>query len=439
MSDMRPTPSEGPATPAGSATPAPQSPWRRLRARWWLYARYVVIGLPVLVVGLFAGSALYVFTHSDVFTGSQVVDRPEASARPFAWPLRLSHRVNVLVIGVDVTLDNRRQVVNVARSDTLMLLSFDPQRDRLSGLSIPRDTRATIPGVGEMKINASFAFGGPSLTVKTVEQFLGVPVHYYVKLGPHSFAQIIDAIGGIEVDVEKDMKYDDNWADLHIDLKKGRQILNGEQATHYIRFRKDNQGDIGRVGRQQKLLLAVFDKLKSPATVLSAPALLRAFAENTQTNLSMTELITLGMFAARLEGDTLAFRTLPGDFGPIYWEPKPALIRQTLLEIMYGVTPQALSTTAVEVLNGSGVPGLARQTAQRLERLGFRIVRVDTAAAPVAHTTIIDRRGRTEVAQLLAELLGSKAITQEPGNGADITVLVARDVAGRFVPSSATR
>jgi len=435
MTDMPPTPpSDTPATPAAGTPPAPRSVWQRLRTHWWLYARYLVIGLPVLVVGLFAGSALYVFTHSDVFTGSQVVDRPTEGARPFAWPLRLSQRVNVLVIGVDVTLDNRRQVVNVARSDTLMLLSFDPQRNRLSGLSIPRDTRATIPGVGETKINASFAFGGPSLTVKTVEQFLGVPVHYYVKLGPRSFAQIIDAVGGIEVDVEKDMKYTDNWAGLFINLKKGRQVLNGEQATHYIRFRRDATGDIGRVGRQQKLLLALFGKLKSPGTVLSAPQLLRAFAENTQTNLSMTELITLGMFTSRLEGADLSFRTLPGTFGPTYWEPDHAMIRQALLEMVYGVTPQTLSATAVEVLNGSGVPGLARQTAQRLERLGFRIVRVDTAASVVPRTMIIDRSGRTEVAQLLAELLGSKDITHEAGGGADITVLVARDVAGHFTP-----
>ncbi|HXF83283.1 MAG TPA: LCP family protein [bacterium] len=430
MSEQRPTqPPDAPAGSGGAAAPTPL--WPRVRARWWVYARYIVIALPVLLFGLLVGSALYVVTHSDVFTGSAVVDRPTPEARPFGWPLRLEHRVNILLIGVDVTLDNRRQVVNVARSDTLMLLSFDPQRNRMSGLSIPRDTRAMIPGVGEMKINASFAFGGPSLTVKTVEQFLGVPVHYYVKLGPYSFARIIDAIGGVEVDVEKDMKYDDNWAGLHINLKKGRQVLNGEQAMHYIRFRKDSQGDIGRVARQQKLFLAVFNKLKSPATVFSAPALLRAFAENTQTNLSMTELITLGMFTARLDGSDLSFRTLPGDFGPVYWEPNQAQIRQALLEMMYGVTPQVLAATEIEVLNASGVPGLARQTAQRLERLGFRVVRVDTAAVPVERTTIIDRRGRAEVAQLLAELLGSRAITQQPGEGADITVLVGRDAAAQ--------
>lgn len=432
MTDHKPhrSPLPQPGTPSAPPPAQPPNVRSRLRLRWGTYARYLLISVPVLLLGLFAGGALYVFTHSDVFTGSDVVARPTESTRPFAWPLRLSRRVNVLVIGVDVTLDNKRQVVNVARSDTLILISFDPQRNRISGLSIPRDTRAVIPGAGEQKINSSFAVGGPSLTVRTVQDLLGVPVHYYVKLGANSFAHIIDAIGGIEVDVERDMKYTDTWAGLYIDLKKGRQVLTGEQATHYIRFRRDELGDIGRVARQQKLLLILFDKLKSPSTVFSAPALLRAFVENTQTNLSMTEMVTLGVFTSRMEGGELNFRTLPGSFGEIYWEPDPVQIRRTLLEMLYGVTPQLLANTGIEVLNASGIPGLGRQTAERLERLGFHIVRVETAGTLVQTTTVIDRSGRSEVAQLLAEVLGSKPVTREPGGSADITVVVARDLSG---------
>lgn len=438
MTDLPPESKSESGAPDLAPNP-PASRWQRLRTRWWVYARYLVLGLPVALVGLLAGAALYVFTHSEVFTGSQVVDRPAPETRPFAWPLRLSRRVNVLIIGTDVTLNNRRQVVNVSRADTLMLISFDPQRGRITGLSVPRDTRAVIPGVGVAKINASFAFGGPSLTVRAVENLLGVPIHYYVKLGPSSFVRIIDAIGGVEIDVEKDMKYTDRWGGLYIDLKQGRQVLNGEQAMHYTRFRHDALGDISRVGRQQEMLLALFHELRSPATMLAVPQLLRAFTENTETNLSMTELITLGMFTARLESADLTFRTLPGTFGASFWEPDHARIRQALLEMVYGVSQELLAATSIEVLNGSGVPGLARQTAQRLARLGFRIVRVDTATAQVETTTIIDRSGRTEVAQLLAELLGSKPITREPGGAADITVMVARDLVTTVPPAVSRR
>ncbi len=422
-----------PLPPAGTEsappdTPPTPGPWTRLRARWWVYARWAVVGVPIVILGFFTGAALYVFTHADVFTGNEVVDRPVA-VDPFSLPLRLTRRVNVLLIGVDVTLNNRRQVVNVSRADTLMLVSFDPQRNRVSGVSIPRDTRAVIPGVGVTKINASYAFGGPELTIRTVEDLLGVPVDFYVKLGPESFARFIDAVGGIEIDVEKDMKYTDRWAGLYIDLKQGRQRLNGRQAMGYARFRHDALGDIARVERQQKVLLALFAKLKSPATMVHAPQLLRAFVENSQTNMTVRELISLGIFASRLERANLMLTTLPGTFGSPYWEPDPTKVRLALTQMFYGVTPEALASTAVEVLNGSGVPGLARQTAQRLERLGFKVVRVDTAPDLVATTTIIDRTGRTEVVQFLAELLGSKPITRQPGGTADITVLVARDLA----------
>lgn len=429
------TPSAIPPAPLRPAS----SPWQRLWQRWWIYARWVVVAIPLLLLGLMLGAGLYVFTHAEVFTGSDVVERPEAGTSSFTWPLRLTHRVNLLLIGVDVTLNTRRQVVPISRSDTLMVISFDPDRDRISALSIPRDVQATIPGVGLNKINGAYAFGGPSLTIRTVEDLLGIPVHYYVKLGPASFARIIDAIGGIDIDVEKDMKYTDRWAGLYIDLKQGRQLLDGEHAMHYIRFRHDLQGDLGRVHRQQKVLLAVFQKLKSPATVLAAPQLLRAFVENTQTNLTMTELITLGWFALRLEVADVQVATLPGQVGPVYVIPDMAKGRQLITQLFFGVDPDMLASTTIEILNGSGVPGLGRQTAERLQRLGLHIVRVDTAPTRVAQTTVIDRAGRPEVARLVAEILGRKPVTREPGAGADITVLVARDLASAHRAIAAAR
>jgi len=380
--------------------------------------------------------ALFVFSHAGAYTGNQEVQRPAEDTTSFTWPLRLGTRVNVLLIGVDVTLDNRRQVVPISRSDTLMLVSFDPARDRVSALSIPRDTRVVIPRFGENKVNAAYAYGGPGLTVRTVANFIGVPVHYYVKLGPQSFARIIDAIGGVEINVEKDMKYTDRWAGLFIDLKKGRQLLNGTQAMHYARFRHDPAGDIGRVERQQKVLLALFHKLKSASTVLSAPQVLRAFSENTQTNLTFNELITLGMFAARLDSTDLKFATLPGTNSITYWDPDPAKMRQIVAEMFYGVDASIVASTQIEVLNGSGVPGLAKQAAARLQAMGFQIVRVDNAPSVVDSTTIIDRTRRPGVARLVAEVLGRSRIQHEVGSGPDLTVIVARDFARGHTPRS---
>jgi len=406
----------------------------RSRARWWVAARLLLVALPVVMLGTAAGVMLYAVTHSGTFTGSAVVRRPAGSARPFGWPLRMEHRVNVLLIGVDVTINERRQIEPYARSDTLMLVSFDPARRRINALSIPRDTYTTIPRLGAEKINAAYAAGGPNLAIRAVEDLLGVPVHYYVKLGPSSFARIIDALGGIEIDVEKDMKYTDTWAGLHIDLKKGRQMLTGEQAMGYVRFRNDLEGDIGRVRRQQQVLLTILQKLKTPGTILSAPRLLQAFMQNTQTNLSAEELLTLGLFTRGLGAADIHTATPPAEVGPSYVFLYDEPLREMVAEMFLGIDPDALSSTTVEVLNGSGVPGLARETASRLERLGVRIVRVETAPRLAATTTVIDRAGRPEVARALAEVLGQKPVTHEPGEGADITIVVARDLVAFFPP-----
>ncbi len=406
-------------------SPPPGPPRRR---DWSWVVRLILPGLVVGLFGFTLGAYFALARQTQTFTGEREVDRPRQE-RSFSWPLRLNERFNLLIIGTDVTLGNRRQILPVARADSLLLVSFDPETDKINAISIPRDTRAAIPGVGTTKINAAYAFGGPGLTLRTVQELVGVKTDFYVKLGPKSFARLVDAIGGVEIDVEKDMKYTDTWAGLYINLKKGRQVLNGTQAEGYIRFRHDALGDIGRVERQQKVLFALFAKLKNPAMLMRTPQLIRAFTENTQTNLTLQELMALGMFAVRLQAADIRATTLPGGFTPNYWEPDWAKIRPLVLDYYYGVSPQMLAETGIEVLNASGVPGLARRTAGRLERLGFKIVRVGTAQR-AERTLIIDRVGRDPVTRLLAQFLGRPRIEKQASTAeADITILLARDYA----------
>jgi LCP family protein required for cell wall assembly len=419
--------------PSDPRTPPPLAPQAEPALphrgrRWW---RYVAWGLPVIVLVL-GGLALgaYLFALSQISAGTGDMAARQQRTEAFGWPMRLNDRVNVLLMGVDVTLDNKRRVLSVARADTLALITFDPDRGQIAVLSIPRDTQATIPGFGETKINAAYAYGGPRLTIRTVEALLGVKVHFYIKLGPESFGRIIDAIGGVEVDVEKDMKYTDSWAGYRIDLKKGRQWLNGEQATGYIRYRHDAQGDIGRVERQHKLLMSLVRQLRRPSTVMAAPKLLRVVAENTQTSLTPAEMMTLGFFALRTKDAPLRMHTLPGTFAPLYWEPDVPKVRALVADLFYGVAPEDLTGTPIEVLNASGIPGLGRRVADRVATLGFRTVRLGTSTVTVEVTTIIDRTGRPGVARMLAAAIGKVTIKQEPpSDGASITILVARDAA----------
>jgi LCP family protein required for cell wall assembly len=406
----------------------------------------VALIIPVIALaggGLVLGLYIYVVTHT-------VVQESNATRRPFreafGFPLKLNERVNVLLIGTDVTLDVRRQIMSISRADTLILTSFDPERKRIIAMSIPRDTRAEIPGHGTTKVNASYAYGGHNLSIRTVEHLTGVKVHFFVKLGPESFQHIIDALGGVEVDVEKDMRYEDSWAGYKIDLKKGRQRLSGSQAAGYIRFRHDALGDIARVERQRKVMQALMKELRQPSVILATPRLLQAFAANTQTNLTATELMTLGAFVVRDAG--LSEATLPGTFGESYWEPDIPRLRRLVADLFYNVDADSLSTLRVEVLNGSGLPGLGSLTAARLQGYGFKSVRV-RGTALVDITRVIDRSGRPHVGRMVASSMrrailardnpaardnratgDRRAARQQPRGKADISVVLGQDLRG---------
>lgn len=395
----------------------------RTRRRWTVVVRGFVAVALVSLAGLIAWTLLR------VLAGTASGQDPR-----FGWPLELRDRVNVLLIGVDVTINNRKQVVpNLARADTLILMSFDPHGRRAVFLSIPRDTRAEIPGHGTWKINASYAFGGVPLTVRTVEHLLGVRIPYVVKLGPQSFARLIDAVGGVWVDVEQDMYYHDWWGDLTIDLKKGRQLLSGHQAMGYARFRKDALGDIGRTHRQQKVIRALFARLREPQTLLRAPEILEVLRTHTQTNLTPQKILTLAWFLRSLPGDRVEMATLPGRFAPLFWDPDWQKVRALVCDWFYGIPADMVARTRVEVLNASGVPGMAREVADRLARFGFPVVRVENAPTLRHETAILSHRADRRVTRAVRAMLGvgSLAHRRTDRGDVDLTVLVGRDYAHR--------
>ncbi len=409
----------------GPPVPGPEAAPRR--GRRWL--RWITWGVPLLALtmgGIALGLYIYVLSQVTVGTGEVAVRGGAAEA--FGWPLRLTERVNILLIGIDETLDNRRRVVNVARADTLLLATFDVERDRMAALSIPRDTRAEIPRFGVQKINASYAYGGPRLTIRTVEQLVGVEVHYYVKLGANSFSRLIDAVGGVEVEVDRDMKYTDSWAGFRVDLKKGRQKLTGEQAMGFVRFRSDPLGDITRVDRQQRVLMSLLAQLRQPSTALAAPSLLKAFAENTETNLTPAQLMTLGFFAMTADGAPLRAMTLPGIIDELYYVPDAAKVREVVAEMFYGVTTEEIAGAQIEVVNASGTSGLGRQVAARIEALGFRTISVRASETIEERTTVINRTPRKGFSRMIARTLGKvQLLEEEPTEGPAVTVVVARD------------
>jgi LCP family protein required for cell wall assembly len=174
--------------------------------------------------------------------------------------------LNVLLLGVDYNYDSKAQRhTKGARSDTILILRVERQGKELSMLSVPRDLYVGIGKDalhGYDRINAAHSYGGEELAIETLERVIGLKIDHFIVVKSDVVADLVDAIGGVPIKVEKKMDWDDNWAGLHIHLMPGEQILSGEQAVGYCRFRQDEEGDFGRIKRQQKFLTALLKELK---------------------------------------------------------------------------------------------------------------------------------------------------------------------------------
>jgi len=203
---------------------------------------------------------------------------------------QLPHRVQalgldqkpVLVLGSDVVSGN---------TDVIFAVQIHNGITRV--IQVPRDTYVETAGQGVMKANALYGLLGPAAVKQEVSQLIGMPVQHHLKVNLDAVAKVADALGGVEVEVPKRMVYVDNSQGLYIDLDPGLQVLKGEKLEGFLRFRHDEQGDLGRMERQRLVINQVFRKLAQPATLAQLPALLKIAGEDIDTDLSPLELTQL--------------------------------------------------------------------------------------------------------------------------------------------------
>ncbi len=248
--------------------------------------------------------------------------------------LKVTDKTTVLIMGVDEREDD------IGRSDTIIVATIDPLTNQAALLSIPRDTRVKLGVRGFDKINAAYAYGGVRLSERTVENFLGIDIDHYVIVNTHAFVDLVDAIGGVDIDVEKRMYYEDPWDDdggLVIDLYPGYQHLDGANAVTYVRYR-DSEGDIGRVRRQQKFIAAVVDKLASPAIIPTIPTLIRETVDAVTTDLSMRQILELAGSLNDAYQNGLEMDMVPGHPMYIddvsYWIPDVEMVRLSVADTL---------------------------------------------------------------------------------------------------------
>lgn len=249
---------------------------------------------------------------------------------------RLALKKNIVVMGVD------ERDTDAGRSDTLFVVMLDPKNNNVSLLSIPRDTMVRVPGRGWDKINHAFAYGGHKLTQQTVEEFLGIQINNYVVVDFSGFKDLVNAIGGIDINVEKDMYYEDPYDNLVIDLQQGRQHLDGEKAIQYVRYR-DEEGDIGRIKRQQHFMMAIYEKMTSTQILTKVPSLVKELTKMIKTDMPLTDMAKVGkaMNSAMKEQKGIKMAMVPGE--PVYidevsyWVPDMTDLRGLMVE-MQGAT-----------------------------------------------------------------------------------------------------
>ena len=294
-------------------------PWRRI----------IVLGLLTLVVLFIAWAITSYFSFSSgVSDANGRLDPHARAALQHQNGLLLSHASNILVLGTDNAPIAQR--AGDRHSDSIMVVRSDPGHHRIAYLSIPRDMVVPIPGIGTAKINAAMQSGGPALAIRTVHDLIGLPINHVIVVNFADFKDLIDALGGVTIDVPKailsdrfDCPYKTNgrcqqWKGWR--FAKGPQHMNGERALIYSRVRVNQldprETDFTRQARQQAVTQAVLSKFTSFGTLLSAPFDADSWVKPIATDLSTWQLISLGWVKFRSSGGNVLHCRLGADLGP---------------------------------------------------------------------------------------------------------------------------
>jgi LCP family protein required for cell wall assembly len=372
-------------------------------------------------------------------------------------------RLSILVMGLDYR-DWEDNPGGPARTDTMILFTIDPATRSAGMLSIPRDLWVNIPGYDSAKINSAYFIGeaehlsggGPGLAMKTVSEFLGVPVDYYAVIDFTAFEQFINELGGVKVDVPEEIEVDPIGPHNTVILKPGPQMLDGPTALAYARNRYTTGNDFDRAQRQQQVIMAVRDRILSlnmlPTLIQKSPILYKNLASGVHSNLTLQQVIAISWVAIQIPQDSIKRGAIGPDQVTEGWsydgqqilQPKSDEIRILRDEVFSAEGPvQPILPTGdpvqmsknenakVAVLNGTTTTGLAARTKEYLAAQGINVTTTDNAQEVYQSTTIIDYTGKLYTRQYLAQLMNVQPANifsrYDPNSPVDIAILLGED------------
>lgn len=393
-----------------------------------------------VVVALAAGAYAYV-KHLE--SSMQTTRAQSKNLKSVLKPAKPMQPYTMLLMGADY-----RPGDSAYRSDVIILAKIDPEQKKVWMLSIPRDTRAEVPGYGYHKINEAHFFGGrdhgPELAVKTVEKFTGVPINHYMEVNFQGFKGAVDALGGVWINVP--VTIDDWKADAspghrakHIDT--GYQLLDGNHALTFVRSRKFPDADFTRIKHQQLFFKALADQIAKKQNLTRLPGVVSAVAPYIKTDMALGDMIKTAQALKNAGSANMYMASVKGVWKTPYVYPDDTLKEQLVADLLAGrsfePTPTAQPTTGskstapgttqtgsttpaakkpsqidVTVRNGSGISGIAKQAASILKAKEFRVGDVGNANQNVYKETMVIYKTDRVAAELVASALppGTKII-----------------------------
>jgi len=444
----------------------------------WFKLLLSILFVAFLSGGIYCGYLLYV-TVKDMVAHSQLPSLAQASLPPIVREERKSNistageplpdwerkeRVNILILG----LDQREGEPGPWRTDTMMVLTVDPENKTAGLLSIPRDLWVHIPAYDKWdRINTAhfwgelnkYPGGGPALAMKTVYEFLGEPIHYYIRVNFSGFVRAIDLIGGVDVYVEEDIydpKYpDNNYGYEPLYIPAGQHHFDGEMALKYVRTRHGSS-DFDRLRRQQQVIMAARDRVMRldllPKLLPKLPQLMRELSDAVQTDLQLDELMRLAKLAGEIEPDHIQMAVIDSSMTmpvktPEGWDvllPIPEKIRQLRNQFFASSTQlneaqiEDLNRLAAEgariaVRNGTSTGSMAAHVAAFLREHNFQVVEYGNADRfDYRESLIIDYTGKSYTVRRLAQLFGIPPENVRPGSNpqgeVDVCLIIGEDL-----------
>ncbi len=402
----------------------------RRRSRTKRYAAIGAVALGVLIVT--AGIGVFAYAKHIEKTMQKTIYKQEKVIAQLdkAKPME---PYNMLLVGFD-----RRPGETVYRTDSMLLARVDPKTKEVWLLSIPRDTKVTVPGHGTQKINNAYALGGPELTIETVEKFTDVSINHYMAINFEGFEKAVDAMGGVWVDVPQeinDIKADRSPGHRAAHVDAGYQLLDGEHALTFVRSRDYPDADITRMKNQQSFFMAIADQVAERTSMARIPGIVSGVAPYISTDMSLMEMLRTAQALRGAGSKRVYTSTIGGDWVSPYIVTDEEAKATLLAKFNAGEpfvkpkasegdssTPDAEETEAestvdpakvtVTVRNGAGIAGCAKQASSILKAQAFQVLDVGNANQFVYPETLVVFKGDRSAAELVAKALppGTKLV-----------------------------